>query len=104
MTATLFQAERPPICFIMVSPTGNHQIRNMLTIFKAGSEGGMKRIIGCSYDWTTATFYRETVLRMQTQFEDSMNRISRVKIGFKRKQWPVGLVSEVGEPVGHQVQ
>ncbi|KAH7089718.1 hypothetical protein FB567DRAFT_568535 [Paraphoma chrysanthemicola] len=87
MTVTLFQAERPPVCFLM-----------------AGSEGGMKRIIGCSYDWTTATFYRETVLRISTQFEDSMARISRVKIGFKRKQWPVGLISEIGEPVGHQVE
>ncbi|KAF2028561.1 hypothetical protein EK21DRAFT_101734 [Setomelanomma holmii] len=86
MTATLFQAERPPVCFLM-----------------AGSEGGMKRIIGCSYDWTTGTFYRETVLRMQTQYEDCMSRIARVKIGFKRKQMPVGLISEVGEPLGEQI-
>ena len=64
MTATLFLAERPPVCFLM-----------------AGSEGGMKRIIGCSYDWTTATMYRETVLRMETKFEDKMSRIGRVKIG-----------------------
>ncbi|KAL5117062.1 hypothetical protein ACEQ8H_005021 [Pleosporales sp. CAS-2024a] len=87
MTATLFQAERPPVCFIM-----------------CGAEGGMKRIIGCSYDWTTSTFYRETVLRIETRFEDSMKRISRVKMGFKRAQYPVGLMAEVGESRGQQVE
>ncbi|CAN9386340.1 unnamed protein product [Alternaria alternata] len=80
MTATLFLAERPPVCFLM-----------------AGSEGGMKRIIGCSYDWTTATMYRETVLRIGTEFEDKMSRVGRVKIGFKRKQHPFGPLSQVGE-------
>ncbi|KAL6707094.1 hypothetical protein ACN47E_004846 [Coniothyrium glycines] len=87
MTATLFQAERPPVCFLM-----------------AGSEGGMKRIIGCSYDWTTATMYRETVLRIGTQFEDKMTRIGRVKIGFRRAQRPVGPLEQVGEPEGQQVE
>ncbi|KAH8712194.1 hypothetical protein GQ44DRAFT_830056 [Phaeosphaeriaceae sp. PMI808] len=87
MTVTLFLAERPPVCFLM-----------------AGSEGGMKRIIGCSYDWSTATFYRETVLRIETRFEDCMSRISRVKIGFKRKQHPFGLTAQVGEAEGHQLK
>jgi hypothetical protein len=86
MTATLFLAERPPVCFLM-----------------AGSEGGMKRIIGCSYDWTTATFYRETVLRMETGFQDSMKRINRVKIGFNRSQHPVALLEQVGEAYGQQM-
>ncbi|KAB2099238.1 hypothetical protein AG0111_0g12567 [Alternaria gaisen] len=86
MTATLFLAERPPVCFLM-----------------AGSEGGMKRIIGCSYDWTTATMYRETVLRIGTEFEDKMSRIGRVKIGFKRKQHPFGPLSQVGEAEGKQL-
>jgi len=85
MTATLISAERPPVCFI-----------------KAGSEGGMMRLIGCSYDWTTATFYRETVLRMGTQFDDSMRRMARAKIGFKRTQHPVGLLAQIGEAQGHQ--
>lgn len=83
MTATLFLAARPPTCFLM-----------------AGSEGGMKRIVGCSYDWTTGTMYRETVLRMETQFEDMMLRIGRVKIGFKRVQHPVALLTHVGEADG----
>ncbi|KAF2129101.1 hypothetical protein P153DRAFT_397288 [Dothidotthia symphoricarpi CBS 119687] len=86
MTATLFLAERPPVCFLM-----------------AGSEGGMKRIIGCSYDWTTGTMYRETVLRMETQFEDSMCRVGRVKIGFRRSQHPSSPLAEVGEAKGQQM-
>jgi hypothetical protein len=86
MTATLFLAERPPVCFLM-----------------AGSECGMKRIIGCSYDWATATFYRETVLRMETRFEDSVSRIGRVKIGFKRPQQPVAPLEQIGEAHGQQV-
>ncbi|KAH7392944.1 hypothetical protein BKA66DRAFT_567670 [Pyrenochaeta sp. MPI-SDFR-AT-0127] len=87
MTATLFLAERPPVCFLM-----------------AGSEGGMKRIIGCSYDWTTATMYRETVLRLETRFEDRMSRIGRVKIGFKRGQHPFAPLQQVGEAAGQQVK
>jgi hypothetical protein len=64
----------------------------------------MRRLIGCSYDWTTATFYRETVLRIETKFEDSMSRIGRLKIGFRRSQHPIGLISEVGEAYGQQVE
>lgn len=72
MTVTLFAAARPPVAFIL-----------------AGSEGGMQRAIGCSYDWATATLYRETVLRLETPVIDKMNRIPRVKIGFKRPLHPV---------------
>lgn len=87
MTATLFLSERPPTCFLM-----------------AGSEGGMKRIIGCSYDWTTATMYRETVLRMETRFESMMMQVGRVKIGFKRSQHPVGPIEQVGEADGLRME
>jgi hypothetical protein len=87
MSVTLFTAERPPTCFIM-----------------AGSEGGMKRVIGCSYDWTTATMYRETVLRMETRFEDAMSRVARVKIGFKRGQYPTGPLGDVGEAKGERMK
>ncbi|KAF1831692.1 hypothetical protein BDW02DRAFT_39381 [Decorospora gaudefroyi] len=87
MTATLFQAERPPTCFLM-----------------AGSEGGMKRIIGCSYDWTSGTMYRETVLRIGTEFEDMMTRVGRVKIGFNRKQHPVAPLAQVGEAIGQEMK
>lgn len=83
MTATLFLAARPPVCFLL-----------------AGAEGGMQRAIGCSYDWSTATLYRETVLRMETPIQDKMFRVNRVKIGFKREQAPVGGFAEVGEAVG----
>lgn len=83
MTATIFLAARPPVSFIL-----------------AGSEGGMQRAIGCSYDWTTGTLYRETVLRMPTPIQDSMTRIHRAKIGFKRAQYPCRPIQEVGEPSG----
>lgn len=72
MTATLFTAARPPVAFLI-----------------AGSEGGMQRTIGCSYDWTTATLYRETVLRLETPAIELMSRVPRVKIGFKRPMHPV---------------
>jgi hypothetical protein len=87
MKATLFLAERPPVCFRMV-----------------GSEGGMKRIFGCSYDWTTGTMYRETVLRLGTQFEDKMSRVGRVKIGINRKQRPFGPLAHVGEAFGQEIK
>lgn len=64
----------------------------------------MKRIIGCSYDWTTATMYRETVLRMETKFEEMMLRIGRVKIGFKREQHPVAPLAQVGEANGMRME
>jgi len=72
MTATLFTAARPPVAFLI-----------------AGSEGGMQRTIGCSYDWTTATLYRETVLRLETPAMELMSRVPRVKIGFNRPMHPV---------------
>ncbi|KAF2183969.1 hypothetical protein K469DRAFT_739696 [Zopfia rhizophila CBS 207.26] len=86
MTATLIQAARPPICFLL-----------------AGAEGGMQRAIGCSYDWTTGTLYRETVIRLGTPVLDMMNRVPKVKIGFKRSMHPVKSLGEVGEAKGQQV-
>lgn len=86
MTVTLFQAARPPVCFLL-----------------AGSEGGMQRAIGCSYDWTTATLYRETVLRMETPIIDKMHRVSRVKIGFNRPLHPYNNYEVVGEARGQMI-
>ncbi|KAH7125591.1 hypothetical protein B0J11DRAFT_606082 [Dendryphion nanum] len=83
MTATLFVAARPPVCFLL-----------------AGSEGGMQRAIGCSYDWSTSTLYRETVLRMETPIVDKVFRVPRVKVGFNRGLYPVRGLSEVGEAIG----
>ncbi|KAJ2978620.1 hypothetical protein NUW58_g7438 [Xylaria curta] len=67
MEITLFEAVRPPT-----------------VIFCCASEGGMQRAIGCSYDWTTQTMYREVVLRLPTQTLNSMDRVPRVRIGTKR--------------------
>ncbi|KAF2471129.1 uncharacterized protein BDR25DRAFT_223590 [Lindgomyces ingoldianus] len=84
MTVTLFVAERPPVCFLL-----------------AGSEGGMQRGIGCSYDWTTQTMYRETVLRFETPIVDQIFRVPRVKVGFKRPLYPIRGLAEIGEAKGH---
>jgi len=66
-TVTLFEAERPPIVALL-----------------CGSEGGMQRGVMCSYDWTTQTLYRETVLRMETKVLEKMSRIGRVRFGLRR--------------------
>jgi hypothetical protein len=67
MEVTVFEAVRPPVC-----------------LFFCASEGGMQRAIGCSYDWTTQTMYRETVLRMPTTTLNRMYRVSRVRMGIQR--------------------
>jgi hypothetical protein len=64
MTVTLFEARRPPVALII-----------------GGSEGGMKRALACSYDVTTGTLYRETVLRVPTQTVDKMFSLQRVRFG-----------------------
>ncbi|KIW99999.1 uncharacterized protein Z518_10927 [Rhinocladiella mackenziei CBS 650.93] len=66
MTATLFEAYRPPV---------------MLMI--GGSEGGMKRALACSYDVATGTLYRETVLRIPSRTVDCMHSLQRVRLGLK---------------------
>ncbi|KAF8851592.1 hypothetical protein BDZ45DRAFT_707817 [Acephala macrosclerotiorum] len=48
-----------------------------------GSEGGMKRALACSYDITTGTLYRETVLRVPSQIVDKMHSLQRVRLGLK---------------------
>jgi hypothetical protein len=67
MQVTMFQAANPPIALVI-----------------CGSEGGMKRAIGCSYDWKTGTLYRETVLRVSTTVLDRMGRVSKLKLGLSR--------------------
>ncbi|KAF4637689.1 hypothetical protein G7Y89_g402 [Cudoniella acicularis] len=66
MTATLFEARHPPVALII-----------------GGSEGGMKRALACSYDITTGTLYRETVLRVPSQIVDKMHSLQRVRLGLK---------------------
>jgi len=62
----------------------------------------MQRAIGVSYDWTTATLYRETVLRMQTPLIEMMNRIPRARLGLKRRTIPAAPIvgPAAGAPVG----
>jgi hypothetical protein len=68
MTVTLFEARKPPVAVLI-----------------CGEEGGMQRAIGCSYQWTTGTCFRETVLRMETPVLAKMARVSRVRFGMKRR-------------------
>lgn len=67
MTVTLFKAVHPPTVLIV-----------------GGSEGGMKRALACSYDVTTGTFYRETVLRLPSQCASRMHILPRIRLGLKR--------------------
>jgi len=67
MTATLFYAVRPPT-----------------TLVVGGTEGGMKRAIACSFDMTTGTLYRETVLRIPSQAVDRMESLPRLRLGLRR--------------------
>ncbi|KAI1424996.1 hypothetical protein F5Y12DRAFT_784935 [Xylaria sp. FL1777] len=72
MEVTLFEAVRPPTVLLCCA-----------------SEGGMQRAIGCSYDWTTQTMYREVVLRLPTQTLNRLERVARVRIGAKRPLFPL---------------
>lgn len=67
MTVTMFEAVKPPVAVLL-----------------CGAEGGMQRAIACSYDWTTGTSYRETVLRMETPVLEKMSRVERFRFGMKR--------------------
>lgn len=71
MEVTLFEAVRPPTCLLL-----------------GAVEGGMQRAIGCSYDFTTATMYRETVLRVPTMTLNRMDRVPRVRLGILKKGVP----------------
>lgn len=72
MQATLIQAKRPPVAFLI-----------------GGEEGGMQRAIGISYEWETATCFRETVMRMETPMVEKMERVARVRLGLSRKSLPI---------------
>lgn len=62
LTATAFYAERPPSVVLI-----------------CGQEGGMQRAVLCSYDWTTQTFCKESVLRMKTLVLERMSRVDRFR-------------------------
>lgn len=68
LTVTLFEAARPPIAVVM-----------------CGAEGGMQRALLCSYESSTQTLYRESVLRMETIVLDMMFRVGRLRLGLRRE-------------------
>ena len=68
LTVTLFSAVRPPVAVVL-----------------CGEEGGMQRALLCSYDWSTQTLYRETVMRMDTLVLESMARVGRLRLGLRRE-------------------
>lgn len=67
MTATKFYAYHPPTVAIV-----------------CGQEGGMQRVILCSYEWKTRTFCRETVLRMKTIILERMFRVDSFRFALRR--------------------
>lgn len=64
MTATLFESAGPPVALLA-----------------GGEEGGMQRALACSYDITTGTMHRETVLRVPTLTLETMHGMPRVRLG-----------------------
>ncbi len=67
LTVTLFSAIRPPTAVVL-----------------CGEEGGMQRALLCSYDWSTQTLYRETVMRMETVILEKIQRVGRLRLGLRR--------------------
>ena len=68
LTVTMFSAVRPPVAVAL-----------------CGSEGGMQRALLCSYDSSTQTLYRESVLRMETIVLEQMQRVGRLRLGLRRE-------------------
>ena len=67
LTVTLFSAIRPPTAVVL-----------------CGEEGGMQRALLCSYDWSTQTLYRESVMRMETVILEKIQRVGRLRLGLRR--------------------
>ncbi|KAL9103385.1 MAG: hypothetical protein Q9163_001561 [Psora crenata] len=67
LSVTMFAAKRPPVAVVL-----------------CGNEGGMQRAMLCSYDWSSQTLYRESVLRMETPARDKMSRVGKLRFGFRR--------------------
>ncbi|KAJ2900045.1 hypothetical protein MKZ38_002663 [Zalerion maritima] len=67
MTVTIFRALWPPQVLVA-----------------CGTEGGLERILACSYDWTTGTFYREAVLRFPGKVLEHMHRLPGIRLGLRR--------------------
>lgn len=56
-------------------------------VLVCGHEGGAQRALLCSYDFRTQTFHRETVLRMQSNVLNRMERVE--KFGFSIESMPL---------------
>ncbi|KIW17844.1 hypothetical protein PV08_05039 [Exophiala spinifera] len=67
MTVTVFRAAWPPQALIA-----------------CGTEGGMERVLVCSYDWTSGVFFKEAVLKFPGKILDSMHRLPTIRLGFQR--------------------
>lgn len=63
MSVSVFAAERPPSVALIT-----------------GREGGMLRVLLCSYERSTATLIKETVLRMETPMLDKAGLLGWVKL------------------------
>ena len=63
MTVSVFAAEKPPSVALI-----------------AGHEGGMLRVVLCSYERSNATLIKQTVLRMQTPMLDKTGLLGWVKL------------------------
>ena len=67
LTVTMFTAVRPPTAVVL-----------------CGAEGGMQRALLCSYDGSSQTMYRESVLRMETPVLEKISRVGRLRLGLRR--------------------
>jgi hypothetical protein len=63
MTATLFLASKQPRIAL-----------------SCGDEGGVHRVLLCSYDESTQVCFRETVLRMERRVSEKMHQIERLEL------------------------
>jgi len=53
-----------------------------------GAEGNIQRALGDYYEWLIGTFYRKTVIWMETLVLENMARMMRVMAGVRRTAAP----------------
>ncbi len=82
MTVTLVYAARPP---------------SVLQI--GGRDGGMKRALACSFDVTTGTMFRETVLRIPSPAESWMLSLPVVFLLSCLWNFPFAIYSRFSDPI-----
>lgn len=88
MTVTLLKAAWPPQALIA-----------------CGTEGGMERVLACSYDWTTGVLYKESVLRLPGTVLESMHKLPRIRLGLKKTLESVDIAPKPeSQPVEHRRQ